>query len=229
MEERVWPIDWLYERGLDIALVVLPFHAVRARRGSPLFPSTDPWITAEGFRQAIHDLRSLLHFLMDRGSQAVGAMGMSLGGYTSSLLATIEEKLAFAVPLIPVASLADCARANGYMSGNAQQQQEQCAALERALFAVSPFARKPRVPSDRVLVLAASGDRITPVEHARRLAAHFQAPLKVFPGGHLLQFGRAEGFREVGRMLGRLGIFDDAPRSLVRVTEWAQTLWARAG
>jgi pimeloyl-ACP methyl ester carboxylesterase len=51
------------------------------------------------------------------------------------------------------------------------------------------------------LILAGEADRITPASHAERLAAHFGAPVRVFPGGHLLQFGRAEGFREVARML----------------------------
>jgi predicted alpha/beta hydrolase family esterase len=57
-----------------------------------------------------------------------------------------------------------------------------------------------------MLILAASGDKITPVEHARRLADHFGAPLEMFDGGHILQFGRADAFRSVGKLLGRLGL-----------------------
>jgi hypothetical protein len=41
---------------------------------------------------------------------------------------------------------------------------------------------------------------------AERLAAHMNAPLYAIHGGHLLQFGRSDGFREIGGMLGRLGL-----------------------
>jgi dienelactone hydrolase len=206
LEERIWPVQWLFERGLDVALAVLPFHAVRSDERSPKFPGSDPRITNEGFRQAVLDLRALAGFLRGRGSEAVGLMGMSLGGYATSLASTVDERFAFAVPIIPLASIADVARAAGRFVGTPEEQRLQFEGLEAVHRVVSPFARSSRVPADRVLVLAASGDKITPVDHARRLAHHFNAPLETFHGGHLLQFGRADAFRAVGRMLGRLGL-----------------------
>ena len=207
IEERVWPIDWLFERGLDVVIPVLPFHAVRSPRGgAALFPSSDPRMTVEGFRQSMHDLRALMDLLRARGASAAGAMGMSLGGYTTSLLATIDEKLDFAVPMIPLASIADLARTGGRFVGDREQQQLQFDGLEAALRVVSPLARPSRIDGDRVLILAAAGDRITPPTHGRWLADHFGAPLTTFHGGHLLQFGRAQGFRAAVKMLGRLGL-----------------------
>ncbi len=207
VEERVWPVQWLFDKGLDVALPVLPFHGVRLGRGrGPLFPGSDPRITNEGFRQAVLDARTLARHLLDRGAPAVGVMGMSLGGYTTSLLATVEPRLAFAVPMIPLASIAHMARTLGRLTGSAGEQQAQFEGLEAAYRAVSPLARAPKVEPERVLVLAAEGDRITPVEHARWLAAHFRARLHLFHGGHILQFGRAGAFREVGRLLGGLGL-----------------------
>jgi hypothetical protein len=207
VEERVWPIEWLFEKGLDVVLPVLPFHAMRAPRGGPVFPGSDPRITNEGFRQAVFDQRALMGYLLGRGAPHVGAMGMSLGGYTTSLLATVEERLSFAVPMIPLASIAHLARSLGRFTGDAGEQRAQFEGLEAAHRAVSPLARPSRVDGDRMLVLAAEGDRITPIEHARWLAEHFGAPLHVFPGGHILQFGRADAFRAMGRLLGRLGLF----------------------
>jgi dienelactone hydrolase len=207
LEERVWPITWLFQRGLDVVLPVLPFHAVRAHRsGAAVFPASDPRMTIEGFRQSVHDLRAVMGFLRARGAAAVGAMGMSLGGYTTSLLATIDPTLDFAVPMIPLASIADLARAGGRLVGTAEEQRLQFEALEQALRVVSPLSRPSRLSGDRVLILAAAGDRITPPSHARWLADHFGAPLTTFHGGHLLQFGRAQGFRAAGKMLGRLGL-----------------------
>lgn len=205
IEERAWPIAWLAQR-YDLALAVLPFHALRAeknRRGPPPFPGPDPRVTNEGFRQAMMDLRSLVRFLRARGAPSVGVMGMSLGGYSTSLLATVERDLAFAAPIIPLASLADFARDQGRLGRGAEADAEH-AALEAAYRVVSPLARPSLLAPERVLVVAAHGDRITPVSHADRLAAHFESRVVRFEGGHLLQFGRGDAFRAIGRFLSSL-------------------------
>lgn len=210
VEERIWPVDWLFDRGLDVALAVLPFHGPRAgsRKIRPVFPNSDPRVTIDGFRQAMFDLRGLARFLRERGSPAVGAIGMSLGGYSAALLATVDPELAFVVPVIPLASIADFARDGGRLVGTASQQREQHELLETLHRVVSPLSRAPRVPPDARLVVAAERDRIAPLAHAERIAEHFGAPLEVFAGGHLLQIGRSHGFRAIGRLLGRLGLLE---------------------
>jgi pimeloyl-ACP methyl ester carboxylesterase len=207
LEERAWPIDWMRRRGLDVAIALLPFHALRglADGGAPPFPGADPRFTNEGFRQAIADVRALVAFLRARGAPAVGAMGMSLGGYTTALLATVEKRLAFAVPIIPLSSIADFARDQGRL-GDGEKARLQHRALEDANAVVSPFARKSLVPSERILVIGAEADRITPIAHAERIARHFDAPLHRFHGGHLLQFGRGDAFREVRKLWERIGV-----------------------
>jgi predicted alpha/beta hydrolase family esterase len=57
-----------------------------------------------------------------------------------------------------------------------------------------------------VLILAAEADRVTPIAHAERLAAHFGAPLLRVHGGHLLQTWRVTGFRSLKRMLHDVGV-----------------------
>ncbi|MBK6518737.1 MAG: hypothetical protein IPM79_36525 [Polyangiaceae bacterium] len=209
IEERMWPVSWLLERGLDVALFVLPFHSVRAESwGPPRFPGSDPRFTNEGLRQAISDLRALTGHLLERGAPLVGAMGMSLGGYTVSLLATVEPRMGFVAPMIPLASFADVALAAGRLVGTEEEQHEQHALLERAHAVASPFTRTPKVPKEGLLVVAGEGDRITPIAHAEKLARHFDSELFRFPGGHLLQFGRREGFRAIGRMMHKRGFFD---------------------
>jgi pimeloyl-ACP methyl ester carboxylesterase len=208
MEERAFPVGWMLRRGFDVALLTLPFHALRARsdgQRSPPFPGADPRFTIEGCRQAVRDARALLGHLRAAGAPAVGVIGMSLGGYVTSLLTTLDERLAFAVPTIPLASFADFARDQGrFGSGDAAVAQYR--AYDDAMRAVSPLARPSILPPRRVLVLAASFDRITPKAHAERLAAHFDAPLVSFPGGHLLQFGRGDAFRALGRFWTGLGL-----------------------
>lgn len=205
VEERVWPIEAFYRRGLDVVLAVLPFHGVRAPAGKPRFPSSDPRFSNEGFRQAIGDLRALKRLLEARGAQRVGIMGMSLGGYTTALAATLDP-WAFAVPMMPVASFADIAAAGGRFVGSREEQALQHRALERVHRVVSPFERPSRVAKDAALVLGFEGDAITPLAHAEKIARHLDAPLVTSFGGHILQFGRAEAFRAAIRHLGKLGL-----------------------
>lgn len=211
LEEAQWPIAWLTKRGLDVALPVLPFHALRGgpRRGAPPFPSADPRLTNEGFRQAVADICGLARWLRERGAPHVGIMGMSLGGYTSALIATVSRDIDFVMPMIPLASIADFAREHGRL-GLGEQADAQHRALERANWVVSPLARPLALPTSRALVVAAEHDRITPSHHARRIATHFGCELVTIPGGHLVQLGRAEAFRGLAAMLERDGII--APR-----------------
>jgi predicted alpha/beta hydrolase family esterase len=57
------------------------------------------------------------------------------------------------------------------------------------------------VPEGGRLVIAAKNDHITPMTHAAKIATHFDAPLEIFRGGHLLQFGRRGAFRTFAKML----------------------------
>lgn len=207
MEQRVWPLPRFLRSGYDVALFTLPFHGVRAnatRRGAPEFPGTDPRSSNEGFRQGIADLRNFVGWLRAQGRPAVGVMGMSLGGYTASLLATVDPGLSFCVPIIPLASLADFVREQGELSGAPDVAADEHALLERLYRVVSPLDREPLIHPSRTLVVAGKADRITPVTHARKLAAHFGSQLVSWHGGHLLQLGRNAAFRRVETLLREL-------------------------
>ena len=202
-EQRLWAIDRMYANGWDVALFVLPYHGVRAdprRMAAPRFPSRDPRRTNECFRSAVADLRDLCRWLRYRGAPAVGLMGMSLGGYTASLAATLDPDLDFLVPVIPLASIADFALARGHL-GRGHGAHAQHAALDRVHRPVSPLHRPSLLAPGRTFVVAAAGDRITPISHAERLAAHFEAEMHVWPGSHLLQLGRDRAYRRVERFL----------------------------
>lgn len=208
LEERQWQIGALLRAGLDVALFILPFHAKRSDRvgRAPIFPGGDPRFNNEAFGQAVLDARTLVAHLYDEGAPAVGVMGVSLGGFLTALLATVEPRLAFAAPVIPLASLADFAHARGRLGENPEEARAEHAVLERATRVVSPLARPLLVPSSRVLVVAAEGDRVTPIAHAQRIAEHFSAGLHLMSGGHLLQLDRKDGLRAVVNMLRSEGI-----------------------
>lgn len=208
LEEHAWAMEWFYKLGLDVALFQLPFHSLRAAEGTsraPAFPGPDVAKTNEGFAQAIWDLRGLIDWIRTRTAGPVGVAGMSLGGYTTSLLATVAKDLEFAVPFIPLADFTDVVVEHEALRGVAVPR-ALVDAGKRAMARVSPLARPPTIAPERVMIVGAKGDGITKLAHAEQLAQHFHAPIFTFPGGHLLQFGRGEAFKEMARFLARRGV-----------------------
>jgi len=215
--ERTFLVPYWLRHGFDVAAFVLPYHGDRAPTGrgpasarrSISWPSPNPLRTNEGFGQAIFDLRALAMFLRDRGASAVGAIGMSLGGYTTGLWASVAGPtdvggLDFAVAMIPAVSMASLMWRHGEQSP-ARRRAAKAGITEDLLaeaFAVhAPTTRPARLARERLAVVAGRGDRITPPEQANALAAHWGVEVAWFDGGHLAQLGRGEALRGVRRQL----------------------------
>lgn len=197
IEQRICRALELFESGLDVAMYVMPFHGVRAplRSVAPLFPSQGSIErTNEGFGQVVWELRALAGWLRERGTPSVGVAGMSLGGYCASLLATVDPTMAFVVPFIPLADFTDAVVAHETLRGIVIEPDLQ-EASRYALQIHRPLARRAAVPAERILVIGAEADQITGRLHAELLARHFGSELAWFRGGHILQYGRREGFR----------------------------------
>jgi hypothetical protein len=209
IEERLWPVRQMFDSGMDVVISVLPFHGPRRSEARglkpPAFPSSDPRFTIEGLRQLVLDHTALFDYLLDGRVSSLGVMGMSLGGYGTALLATLEARLKFAVLVIPLAAIEDFAHSHGRFTGSSQDQEAQRSAMLSAQASVSPFSRPPLVTGDRVIVLAGESDLVTGVQQAQRLSRHFQTDLHTFGGGHLLQFGLSRAFAPVWAMLKRDG------------------------
>ncbi|MCX5744360.1 MAG: hypothetical protein NT062_17865 [Proteobacteria bacterium] len=199
---------WL-KHGFDVAAFVLPYHGARAPGASgALFPSPNPLRTNEGFGQAIFDLRALAIHLRATTATAIGALGMSLGGYTTALWATIEP-LDFAIAMIPAVSFSRLMWSHGESSPARKHAVRAGISedlLEEAFAVHAPVTRPPLVAREARAVIAGRGDRITPADHARELAAHWGVDIDWFDGGHLAQLGRGEAVRDVRRRLGALAL-----------------------
>lgn len=195
IEELLFPALALYEAGYDLALVTLPGHGARREGGTlsrPSWPARGPSFTIDGYRQAIADLRAIVDYLLRLGAPSVGGIGMSLGGYTLSLLATVEERLSFAIPYIPLASHADYLLENGLLGEDPKEVKMLHERLERLFSAVSPLSRPPLVPRSGRAIIVGEADAITPPSHGERIAAHWGISPYYFGGAHLLQLGRTE-------------------------------------
>jgi pimeloyl-ACP methyl ester carboxylesterase len=222
--ERTFAVEYWLRHGYDVVAFVLPFHGERAPRmgtlgplrslsSGALFPSTNPLRTNEGFGQAIYDLRGLSRFLRARGAPAVGALGMSLGGYITALWASVAGPddtggIDFAIAMIPAVSMARLMWRHGEHS--AERARAVKAGITAELFAEAfavhePMTRPARLARERLFVIGGRSDRITPPDQAEALAAHWGVDVRWFDGGHLAQLGRGEVLRDVRRQVGRLG------------------------
>jgi pimeloyl-ACP methyl ester carboxylesterase len=219
MIEKPFEISYWLHHGFDVCAFVLPFHGARVpsdavagrSMASPLFPSANIIRTNEAFGQAIYDLRALAEHLQQRGSAArkLGVLGMSLGGYTAALWATVANDLDFAAAMIPAVSMSDLMWRHG--AGTALRKRARNNGVDQELldaaFAVhSPLTRPVRVPMQGRFVIAGRGDRITPPDQAEQLAQHWQCPITWFEGGHLAQVGRHSAFRSLRLTLANQGI-----------------------
>lgn len=204
----------LYRRGLDIALMTLPYHG--ARKPADSYFSGDrfavPHVSrmGEAVREAIFEIRLITRWLQRDTARPVGILGLSLGGYLASLLAGLCDDPDFVIPMVPPVCIGDLAwrfftQTKHYQDGviPAFSQQE----LRSAYRIHSPLAHPLQLPRERALIIAGRGDRIVPPEHPHALWDHWGKPdIHWFSGSHLAPFGRARIVDTIGKHLAKLGI-----------------------
>jgi hypothetical protein len=181
---------------LVVEAVVLPLHGPRSilRRSGAGFLDGHPLWTNAAFTQAVWDLRRVCGWLRAQGVPSMGVYGMSLGGYTTALFSSLEDGLACAIPMIPVASLAKLtwSQLNPVQRGAAQAAGLSEELFERAWTTHCPLRHQPRVAREARLIVAAAADRIVPPEQPQALWEHWGRPaMHWFPGTHLAWVGRS--------------------------------------
>jgi pimeloyl-ACP methyl ester carboxylesterase len=232
IEERAFVVPYLVRLGVDVALLQLPFHGLRAprelRRTSAQFFRVNVVRVNEAIGQAVHDARALIAHLRAQGATSIGVIGMSLGAYVTALLAALHDELAFAVAMIP---MVDMAALQWHHSDGEPRRRAEAAGLSRELFADvyrahSPLVRPARVARERLMVVAGRHDGITPPAQAEMLWEHWGRPeLYWFPGGHLAQVGRGDAFKAIGRHMARVGAVAEPPaRPRARGTSLSRVL-----
>lgn len=203
-----------FQRGLDVALVTLPFHGVRtppeARFSGERFAAPNPHELSEAVRRAVYEIRLIVDWLREQSDAPVGLLGLSLGGYLSSLMAGLVDDLDFVIPMVPPACIGDLAWR--FFEQSRRKPAEMMPALSReelrgAYRVHSPLTYPLRVPRERVLIVAGRGDRIVPPEHPHALWKHWEEPsIHWFSGSHLAPFRRGRIIAAIVEHLERLDV-----------------------
>jgi dienelactone hydrolase len=225
LNTELFNVRWLYKRGLDVLMFVMPFHGDRAGLVDGLhFPNFDLAKVAEGFAHAVYDFRVFLGWLLRQGAPSVGVTGASLGGYMTSLMAAVDGRLDFAVPMIPATSVVDTVVdwasthvVLGAMLDRVGWELDD-ARLHTAVH--TPLQHPPRVCRDRLMIIGADGDHITRPYQARLLWEHWGGPeIHWYAGSHLVHLHRSSYLRHLGRFLGSLGVFEPRTKTEAALVE----------
>jgi pimeloyl-ACP methyl ester carboxylesterase len=203
-------LPWFYRSGYDVLLYTLPFHGRRAERFSPYsgygYFADGLSGFAEAMAQAVHDFRSVLDYLEYTGVDRIALTGMSLGGYTSALIAGVDDRIQAVIPNVPVvtpdSAFDDWFPANLLVKlGNRVTRTDPERSAAASAYH-SPLNYAPLVPKDRRLIITGLGDRLAPPEQAELLWKHWdRCAFHWFPGNHVLHVSQPDYLRRMTRFL----------------------------
>jgi len=191
-------------------LYTLPFHGKRAEKYSP-FSGYGYFAHgfagfAEAMAQAVHDFRSLIDYLEFTGVDRIALTGMSLGGYTSALIASVDDRIQAVIPNVPVVTPEKTAD-EWFPANQMVRLRNLIADTDHELAGAasmyhSPLNYPPLVPEDRRLIIAGLGDRLAPPQQAELLWEHWdRCAFHLFPGNHILHVSQPDYLRRMTQFM----------------------------
>lgn len=205
--------------GLNVLIPVLPLHGPRRRsvHSGTGFLGLDVVDTLHAEAQAVWDIRRLLGWIRAQEPSAIGALGLSLGGYTTAVYASVDEGLVCAIPGIPLTDISRLLARHG-VPQHLRRAIERGYSLERVrevLRVVSPLALEPKVPVEGRMLFGAVADRLVTPDQVRDLWRHWGEPEIVwYQGGHVTFRLERSVFSGIDRALRRSGLLGSGPQAV---------------
>jgi hypothetical protein len=175
---------------LNVLMPVLPLHGRRkiGRRSGDGFLDGDVLNSVHAEAQAMWDMRRLLSWVRAQGAPATGVFGLSLGGYNSALLASLDDELSCAIAGIPATDFSRLMWRHGaplellsVEHGGMLQD-----VVADVLRVISPLEIAPRVPREHRAIFGGTADRLIPPDQVRDLWEHWERPaIHWYHGSHL--------------------------------------------
>lgn len=206
VNSRFLALPWFYKQGYDILLYTLPHHGRRRELTAPFsghgYFSHGVSHINETVAQSIHDLRIFLDWLKENGTPQIGITGISLGGYTTALAASVFDDLAFAIPNVPVISLVDLIfqwfPAGPMIKTGLRLTKISVRDARHAMAVHCPLTYQPKLPKERLMIIGGAGDRLAPPKHTRLLWDHWdRCRIHWFPGNHVIHLDQGKYLKEM--------------------------------
>ena len=197
--------------GLNVLIPVLPLHGPRKMswHSGTGFLGIDVMDTLHGEAQAMWDMRRLLSWVQAQDAPRVGAIGLSLGGYTTALFASVTEGLSCAIPGIPLSDMTRVVARHGaaHQFQYAKTVGFDLDRVREVMRVVSPLALYPKVPLEGRMLFGATADRLVTPDHVRDLWRHWEEPEIVwYHGGHVTFRGEKDVWAGVDRTIREAGL-----------------------
>ncbi len=222
------PLLWYFGRpllrmGISSVVIEPPYQMRRTPSGSwtgEYTISGNMVRTFDSIRQAVLDVRRLIAILRQQGASRIGVMGMSMGGWITSLVSVVETDLALSAIVVPPVDLTHILKTspllrtirNDIIQDGLLDQD-----VSRVSFLLSPLSYPLRVPLDRVRLFQARHDRALPPKGVEDLWNHWGRPLlRKYSAGHIsivLSPGFLRDFRRDCRQLLLDGVPGDSRRT----------------
>ena len=207
---RAWHLH--SDLGLNVMLPVLPMHGPRARNlpGTAAFPGADVLDDVHGAAHAVWDIRRLLTWMRAQEPDArIGLTGISLGGYLTSLVASLDDGLACAILGVPVLDLVELVGRHTGLSHYDDLDQTMKLAKPIGQM-ISPLKLTPRVSKQGRFIYAGIADRLVhPRDQVARLWQHWGKPeICWYRGGHTGFFSSRPAQRFIDTALLQSGLLD---------------------
>jgi acetyl esterase/lipase len=177
----------------EVIQMQFPYHGRRTPRGArfsgELYWTADLVRSFEALRQTLLDARTLLSCLLAEDARPVGVAGLSLGGALTLSLTCLEERFAFSVPLIAhmdLGALVADAPVLGKMRRDLRSFGWGKKEFGEFVTSVGWHDLRPKLPVDRIFVIAASDDRFFDPRVVKKMWKRWGEPaIRWYPTSHM--------------------------------------------
>jgi len=182
----------LAQQGVSAMFVKMPFYGPRRDAGSSKrMVSVNPAETVEGMTQAVLDIRRSVAWLAARddvAAERIGIFGISLGGITGGLAASIEPRIGHVCLLLAGGDIGRVALDSPELRkvrGELPKSFGDKEALIKTLAVIDPVTYASRAKGKRILMLNATRDEVIPKACTLALWKGFGEPeIMWYSGGH---------------------------------------------
>lgn len=193
VEELTLLTSMALQLNVEVVQMQFPYHGRRTPRSSlfsgELYWTADMVRSFEALRQTLLDARTLLSWLLGENDRPVGISGLSLGGALTLCLTCLDERFAFSVPLVAhmdLEALVADAPVLAKMRRDLRSFGWGRAEFGAFVASVGWHDLVPKLPVDRILLIAASHDRFFDPGVVKLMWRHWGRPaIRWYPTSHM--------------------------------------------